>query len=255
MHITKGITTATVALAAILLCGSVMPAAPAAAEEWGTIKGQIIYAGDKVPDMETLKVEKDTAHCLSEGPIKSERWVVDPSSKGVRWAMVFLKAPAGESLPIHDSLKTTGGEVELDQPVCRFSPHVTGVREGQKFITKNPAPIAHNVVISGVRNTYNVQVPAGGGTSNFSLVAEPGPIAVGCGAHPWMKGYVWVFKHPYFAVTDAQGRFEIKLAPIGKRNLVIWHEEAGFASGRAGQAVEIKPGEVVDLGQIKIKSK
>jgi hypothetical protein len=50
-----------------------------------------------------------------------------------------------------------------------------------------------------------------------------------------MDGYVRVFDHPYFAVTDADGKFEIKNAPVGKYRIVYWHEAVGLRGGRAGR--------------------
>jgi hypothetical protein len=56
-----------------------------------------------------------------------------------------------------------------------------------------------------------------------------------------MTGYVRVFDHPYYAVTDDDGNFEIKNAPAGKYRIVYWHENGvrGGAQGRAGEEVEI----------------
>ena len=65
------------------------------------------------------------------------------------------------------------------------------------------------------------------------LKAETPPIPFKCDIHPWMKGYVRVFDHPYFAVTDEDGKFEIKNAPAGKWRIVYWHEN-GFHKGREG---------------------
>lgn len=227
-------------------------ARPTAAEGWGTIKGRIVYDGSP-PTLPPLKVEKDSDHCLSKGAMPDETWVVDPASKGVRWAAVFLKAPKGKPLPIHASLKDPPAEpVTLDQPLCRFVPRTLALRLGQKLVAKNPDPIAHNIVLSGLSNTANVTTPAGK-DHTLSLEYEPDPIGVSCGAHPWMRGKIWVFKHPYFAVTDAQGRFEIKLAPAGLQQLVVWHEEAGFLPSKSGQPIEVKADGVTDLGEIKVK--
>jgi hypothetical protein len=58
-----------------------------------------------------------------------------------------------------------------------------------------------------------------------------------------MSGYVRIFDHPYYAVTDEDGKFEIKNAPAGKLRIVYWHEAKGLlggAKGRAGEAVVIK---------------
>jgi hypothetical protein len=227
---------------------------PAPAQGWGTLRGRIVYAGDKLPEKVEFKVDKDTEHCLAKGPLSSEKWVVHPENRGVRWAVVFLRPAKGESLPIHDSLKEPSAkEAILDQPHCTFAPHVLALREGQKLVAKNPDPIPHNVVISGLTNSHNVQVPIGG-SHTFTLLNETRPLKLSCGAHSWMQGYAWVFEHPYYAVTDADGRFEIKLVPAGAQTVVIWHEEAGYAPSPKGQVIEIKPDPgVTDLGEILVK--
>jgi plastocyanin len=220
---------------------------------WGTLRGQIVFGGDKLPELKPLNVDKDQDHCLSKGPVQNESWVVNPGNKGVRWVVVFLRAEQGQTLPIHESLKEVKQkEVVLDQPACRFEPHVVALREGQVLVAKNPAPVAHNVVINGLNNSHNVQL-APGKSHNFTLTLERNALAIQCGIHPWMRGYAWTFDHPYYAVTDADGKFEIKLAPAGKQNLVIWHEATGYLEGKKGRAVDVKPGDATDLGKITIK--
>ena len=48
-----------------------------------------------------------------------------------------------------------------------------------------------------------------------------------CNIHPWMKAYIAVFAHPYFAVTAADGSFDLKNVPPGTYTLVAWHELYG----------------------------
>jgi hypothetical protein len=57
-----------------------------------------------------------------------------------------------------------------------------------------------------------------------------------------MAGYVRIFDHPYYAITDENGNFEIKNAPAGKFRIVFWHENGvrGGAKGRFGEPIEIK---------------
>ena|SRR5205807_7461137 len=54
-------------------------------------------------------------------------------------------------------------------------------------------------------------------------------VPVKCNQHPWMKSYVAVLKHPFFAVSAEDGGFTIKGVPPGKYTVVAWHE--GFANG------------------------
>ena len=69
-----------------------------------------------------------------------------------------------------------------------------------------------------------------------------------------MKAYVWVLDHPYFAVTDADGNFEIRFAPKGNLRLVAWQEATGFKGGREGrwgEPIRVPSGRL-DLGEIKL---
>ena len=104
----------------------------------------------------------------------------------------------------------------------------------------------------------NPLVPAGAQFKVMApLVAEHFPINIECSIHPWMKAYVWVFKHPYFAVTDDDGNFEIKNVPVldGKLRIIAWQDNgfSGGREGRMGQPITVKPG-ITDLKDIKFKS-
>jgi hypothetical protein len=230
---------------------------PAATKEggWGTIKGQIVFDGDKVPENSKLEVNKDQDHCLAKGPLLAESWVVNPKNKGVHWVAVFLKPERGKMLPVHPDLAKPSGDAVLDQPQCAFIPHVLAMRADQMLLVKNPAPVIHTVTLTGFDNQINETLPPNS-EKKYQLRSERIPIGVSCAIHPWMKGYAWVFDHPYFAVTDADGKFEIKLAPAGMQNLVIWQESMGFLGGRAGangRPIEVKPDGLTDLGVIKLK--
>ena len=48
-----------------------------------------------------------------------------------------------------------------------------------------------------------------------------------CDLHPWNYAYVGVFAHPYFAVTDEQGRFTIPGVPAGRHSIEIFHPKGG----------------------------
>ena len=68
-----------------------------------------------------------------------------------------------------------------------------------------------------------------------------------------MSGYIRVFKHPYFAVTDEDGRFDIKGAPAGKWNLVVWQENTGWVKGgKNGTPITIEADKTTNLGTIPL---
>jgi plastocyanin len=238
-------------------------AAAARAEGWGTIKGQVVWDGKELPKLAPLKVEKDQDACLKKGPLLADNLVVNPKNKGVRWCIVYLMSEKGfdKDIPIHPKLKAIKNKVvELDQPCCQFEPHLLAIREGQTLLVKNTMTIAHNVnLVGGLKGpNQNQIVPASGKFKVEEIKARPIPIMVKCDIHPWMSGRIAVLKNPYFAVTDADGNFEIKDAPAGDFRLVIWHEEAGWVVGdakpsRNGKKITIKAGDTTDLGKVPLK--
>ena len=122
----------------------------------------------------------------------------------------------------------------------------------------NSAPIPHNAKwVSRENGDINPLLPAGATHIIKGLKAEKYPIEISCSIHSWMKAQVRVFDHPYFALTDEDGNFEIKNAPAGKSlRLFISHESGGFNGGKAGrfgQTIQMKPG-TTDLGKIPYES-
>jgi len=228
-------------------------------EGWGTLKGQIVLAaGVAIPERTKLDVNKDQAHCLSKGPLLSDKWVVNEKNRGVKNALVWLvPEPGGSPLAVHPALKNPPTEpAVMDQPCCMFEPHVLAMRHGQKLIVKNSSPIAHNANIQGGEFSANPLIPAGGEQAYNEVPVYRLPYQVSCNIHPWMKAYIRVFDNPYFAVTDADGKFEIKSAPAGKCRIVVWQEEVGYrggAEGRKGEPIEVKAGGDTELKPFDIK--
>jgi len=48
-----------------------------------------------------------------------------------------------------------------------------------------------------------------------------------CDVHGWMNAYVVVMDNPYYAVTDKDGKFELKGLPPGTYTIEAWHEKLG----------------------------
>jgi hypothetical protein len=226
--------------------------------DWGTVKGRIVLDAAAAPAPKQIDVgnNANAAVCLANGPLFSEELVVNKDNLGVKWVFVWLTpAGPGAKLPIHPNLvNPKAKQVEIDQPCCAFVPHALALREGQDLIAKNSSTIAHNVNWTSFKNPGGNQiVPAGKSITIEGLKADRFPVQVACNIHGWMKGYVRVFDHPYFAVTDADGKFEIKLAPAGAARLVIWHDSGWGPGKKDGNPIDIKANDVLDLGDLKIK--
>jgi hypothetical protein len=260
-------------LFALSLFALIPAVATAADDTWTTVKGRIIWDASKgtPPVRKEIQATKDQEVCAKDPDFKTEEWVISAKG-GIKNVVVWLapEPPAGggkaKDLPpfdkkdIHPALaKPAKPAVEIDQPCCRFIPHVLAAQEGQDMIIKNSAPVPHNAKwVSRNNGEINPLLPAGGQYKvQDPLKAERFPINVECSIHPWMKAYVWVFSHPYFAVTDDDGNFEIKNAPVlnGKLRLVAWQDNgfSGGREGRMGEPIAVKAG-ATDLGDIKFRS-
>ncbi|MSR30974.1 MAG: hypothetical protein EXR99_05650 [Gemmataceae bacterium] len=173
--------------------------------------------------------------------------------------MVWLEPdPASDIklLPVFPGMAKLREEtVFLEIQICRFQPHMMALREGQLLKVRNHDPVPHAVQWDAnlvVNHPGAMLVPAGE-VIKISLKSQPLPVIMKCPIHPWMRSWVWVFSHPYFAITGPDGRFEIPHAPVGIWRLRVWHEETGWRGGKAGkygQAIHLLPGKPTDLGDL-----
>jgi hypothetical protein len=251
--------------AAIGLCAALSlcerSGAFAAADGWGNVKGAIVWGGDKAPERPPidLKANPDKMVCLKNGAILDETWIVNAKSMGLKNTFVWLQPKEkGAKMPIHPDLADVKiKNINIDQPSCMFIPHAIALREGQALVAKNTSGISHNYKWSGhpdVNPGGNVLLPPNATKEIADLKADRFPVSVECNIHPWMKGWVRVYDHPYYAVTDENGGFEFKKAPAGEWRLMVWHGSGGWLGGkdgRNGQPVTIKAGETNDLGKLK----
>ncbi len=221
-------------------------AAPTKAEGWGTLKGQIVFSGTPEPPkvlQEKGKAAKNPDVCAVDAPIVSERLVVDAATKGVKNVLVYLRRPTAVN---EDAKKAaTAKTIEFDQKHCVFEPHVLGLMAGVPVTLKSSDPKPHNVNVKLKKSSFNQTI--GAAPIPFTPQdAERTPGAIICDIHPWMTAWMMVLDHPYFAVTDAQGNYEIKNVPAGTQKVVVWQEAvkgSGFVTPSSGEDVAIKAGD------------
>lgn len=251
-----------------LLAPAVVLTAPSRADdakaEWVTVKGQVLMSKDKIPApaVGTVPVAgSDKAHCESKGPLAKTVLLVNPKNDGVKNVVAFLRPNNDErklTFP-KDKIKPSLVKVAptnhvIDQPCCQFEPRVLAVRVGDTLEVKNSSPVVHNINYKG-ENPFNVNVPAGmSHKMPQPFEATNSPILFECNVHPWMAGRIRVFDHPYYAMTDADGKFEIKDVPAGKWKIVYWHElgiHDSTKGGIAGATIDVA-GPTLDLKPIDL---
>jgi plastocyanin len=115
----------------------------------------------------------------------------------------------------------------FEQKGCQYKPHVLALQAGQKLDVVNSDETTHNIHPTPNNNReWNMTQPHGIPLEQ-SFAREEIAIPVKCNIHPWMRGYIAVFKHPYFAVTDNSGSFELKDLPPGTYTITAWQEKLG----------------------------
>lgn len=118
--------------------------------------------------------------------------------------------------------------VVIEQQGCVYHPRVLGAMVGQKLLVRNLDATLHNIHSqSNESNSFNVGQPKAGMEFTFVLEKEEVMLPLKCDVHPWMRGYVGVKSHPYFAVTRGDGSFRIEGVPAGSYTLQAWQETLG----------------------------
>ena len=201
-------------------------AATAGAQGGGTIEADVKYNG--APQVEKLKVNKDTEKCGTEAVIEK---VVVGSGKGLANAVVSVPGAKGASK----------AKAVIDQHGCKFTPHVVVMQPGEIEI-KNSDDILHNIHTYSTANpSINKAQPKFKKTMTEKL-DKPEFVKVTCDVHSWMLGWVAVVPGPA-GVTDNNGVAKIENVPAGKQKIEVWHETLG----KQEKDVEVKAGQVTKV--------
>ncbi|VAX35023.1 hypothetical protein MNBD_UNCLBAC01-1787 [hydrothermal vent metagenome] len=116
----------------------------------------------------------------------------------------------------------------LNQKGCIYSPHVSAVIVGQKVEILNPDGTLHNVhALPKINPEFNIAMPKF--RKKITKVFEKAEFMfpIKCDVHPWMLSWIAVMEHPYFTVTEKDGKFTIDNLPAGTYEVEAWHEKMG----------------------------
>jgi plastocyanin len=184
----------------------------------GTVAGTVRFEGD-APARGALAMDADPA-CAAKhaaSPAHDETVVVGEDN-GLANVIVSLTDPPPGNYP------PPSEPVVLDQNGCTYSPHVLTLMAGQDLKILNSDGLLHNVhSLSKANKQFNVAMPAmrKEAVREFSKTER---FSIKCDVHPWMRAWIQVFDHPFFAVSDRNGKFEIRNVPAGTYEVNAWHE-------------------------------
>jgi plastocyanin len=152
-----------------------------------------------------------------------DKAVLVSADGAVAEAFVWVK----EGLPDGD-YPIPSDPVVVDQRGCEFLPRVAGVRAGQLVAFRNDDQTLHNVHgLGSGSNRFNFGMPVTGMEVKRQLTEPQVMVTIGCDVHPWMRAYLGVVRHPFFAVTGPDGKFALRGLPAGTYVIEAWQEAAG----------------------------
>jgi plastocyanin len=207
-----------IALGAVWLGG----ATASGAGSGGAIVGHVRYLGTRV----VSAIRVPAASAVPCGKTRPSQALIVGKHKALANAVVSVSgiSSGGPPAPV---------DASIAQKACVFEPHVMAVPVGSRVTFVNTDVCLHNVhLLAGGVTLGNFAMPLKGQRSKLpiNVLAKAGNVRFKCDVHAWMDGYVHVFDHPWFAVSDESGAFRISDVPPGTHELTIQHELLGTST-------------------------
>jgi plastocyanin len=215
----RSLSAALIAAAVSVLLGA--QARPVSPPRPGTIAGHIAFAG-KPPGNPIIRMGMDPKCAdMNRGRQVIQEQAMVTADGSVANAFVRLEGTFPPT-PVPPT------PVVIDQRSCVYGPRVAGMRVGQRLQIRNDDDLLHNVhSSSAASNSFNVGQPKAGAMFEYTPKSPEVMLRLGCDVHRWMVAFVGVMPHPYFAVSDARGQYQIAHVPPGTYTIKSWHEQFG----------------------------
>jgi len=214
-------------------------AARSAADEVGNIKARAVFKGD--PDAYKNQKIKEVAatECQQFHPILTEDVEINRGNPNtLRNVIVWIK-----SGPIEFRDFPPSEPAAVMATRCKFSPHVIAMRQDQPLLLRNEDAIRHRFTLKRTKDKeFTVTIPKPGMQISTTLQAED-PMPLVSTEFPWMKAWVAVFDHPYFATTGTDGKISFSSFPPGEYEVAAWHEKFGTQTKK----IAVKAGETTEV--------
>jgi hypothetical protein len=195
------------------------PAASVDPSTAGSISGTVTLDGAP-PVSKPIDMSASPA-CVQANPSPVVPPIVVTGENGaLANVVVYVKDGLG-----HYRFDTPPETAVLEQKNCMYVPHVVALMTDQPLEIQNNDPTMHNVHPMPKHNRqWSTSQPAGSAALKSSFARPEFAMPVLCNVHPWMRAVVFVFDHPYFAVTSTTGTFELKNLPPGTYRIEAWQE-------------------------------
>ncbi|MCU1324732.1 MAG: hypothetical protein JWN34_102 [Bryobacterales bacterium] len=204
-----------------------LPAAHVDPATAGTISGRILFQGE-APAMPVIDMSSNPK-CDAAHPAKFRaETVIVNANHTLRNVFIHIKdglAPARWTPPSQPA--------KLNQDGCVYTPHVQGMMADQDLEILNSDPVNHNVHAECQKNqAWNESQPPRAEHKFKKFGTEEILFPVTCSVHPWMRAWIGVSSHPFFAVSGEDGSFKIEGVPPGSYTVEAIHEKLGRKEGK-----------------------
>jgi plastocyanin len=208
-----------------ILFGIWIALVPVFAGDTGTVEGVIKYQAD------------------SKRPWKFSRYYIQTTKEGsLAEAVVALERPGLNAF----ALPAPHNKSTMDQINYQFVPETLVIRAGDTVLISNSDDALHNVMTSDGGEPFNVNVVKGkevAHTFNHAGGLER-PVRLGCVFHGAMRAWIYVFDHPWFQLTQKDGRFRLENVPAGEYTFGVVHPAGKL---RQSRRIEVKTNETTSL--------
>ena len=224
-------------LTALAVAGTASPGGESPADAPGSLKGEVKFEG-AAPKPVRIDMSQDPLCAKAHSTPATTEDIVAEANGALANVVVYVSEGLGSA-----TFQPPEQAAVLEQKGCQYRPHVLAMQTHQKLDVINSDETTHNIHPMPANNReWNMTQPHGVPLEQ-TFAREEIAIPVKCNVHPWMRGYIAVFKHPYFAVTDKNGGFEIKNLPPGSYTITAWQEKLGTQS----QKITVGSGETKTL--------